>query len=291
MTRALSTGTFLVAVLLYGAAGLLYFLDILRKDARAPASRAPAALKRFPLPPVLLGAAAIFHFAYVTVASLVARVCPVDSVHFSLSMSSIFAIGAYLVARPRFRIDTLGVLLAPLGLVFLAGTFFLGQPGPSQKLGAVFIALHVMANLAGAALFTLAGGVALLYLVQEKRLKQKRAGGQRGRLPPLEVLDTAVHRFLLAGFPLLTLGVLTGTIWSKRIETGRPEELLRAGLGYATWLLIATMLLLRVPMGWRGRRSAYGTIAAFLFVAAVLVVYLVRPVAAVGGSAIGGLTP
>jgi len=288
MPRALSTSAFLVAVLLYGAASALFFLDVARKDIRAAAAaRTSVPPRRSDLATIGLGIAALFHFAYVTFASLVARVCPINSVHFSLSIASVLATAAYVVARRRFRIDAIGLLLAPFGLVALLGTYFLGQPGPNHPLGALFIALHVMANLFGTALFLLAGGAALLYLVQEKRLKKKRAPGRIGNLPPLEVLDLAVHRFLVSGFPLLTLGVLTGTIWSKSLEAGTFDEILRAVLGYATWLLIATVLLLRVAAGWRGRRSAYGTIAAFLCVAAVLVVYLVRPAAA----ATGGFTP
>jgi ABC-type uncharacterized transport system permease subunit len=288
MTRVLSTSTFLVAVLLYGAVSALYFLDVVRRDARGVGSRASKdPPRRSRLAPIGLGLAALFHLGYVTFASLVARVCPVNSVHFSLSMASILAIAVYLPARRRFHIDAIGVVLAPLGLVSLLGTYFLGQPGPAHTLSPLFLALHVMANLGGTALFLLAGGAALLYLVQEKRLKKKRTPGRIGNLPPLEVLDLAVHRFLVAGFPLLTLGLLTGTIWSKSLEAGTVDEILRAVLGYATWLLIATVLLLRVAAGWRGRRSAYGTIAAFVCVAAVLVVYFVRPAAA----AVGVVTP
>jgi ABC-type uncharacterized transport system permease subunit len=286
MSRALSTSTFLVAVLLYGAASSFFFLDLVRREARGAAGRAAVAPRGSNLAAIALGVAAAFHLGYVTFASLVARVCPVNSVHFSLSVASILSTAAYLPARRRFRIDAIGLILAPLGLVFLLGTYFLGQPGHSHPLGAVFIALHVLANLGGTALFLLAGGAAVLYLVQEKRLKKKRPAGRIGNLPPLEVLDLAVHRFLVAGFPLLTLGILTGTIWSKSLEAGTFDEILRAVLGYTTWLLIATVLLLRVAAGWRGRRAAYGTIAAFVCVAAVLVVYFVRPAAAaVGGGA------
>ncbi len=289
MNRALSTGTFFVAVLLYGAASALFFLDVVRKDTRRAGARASVApSRRAWLAATCLGVAAAFHLGYVTFASLIARVCPVNSVHFSLSMASILAIAVYLPARRRYHVDAIGVLLAPLGLVFVLGTFFLGEPGPAHSLGPVFLALHVLANLAGAALFLLAGGAALLYLVQEKRLKKKRAVGRIGNLPPLEVLDQAVHRFLIAGFPLLTLGVLTGTIWAKSLESGSVEEILRAVLGYATWLVIATVLLLRAAAGWRGRRAAYGTIAGFCCVAAVLVVYLVRPVVDLGAPRIGG---
>jgi hypothetical protein len=52
---------------------------------------------------------------------------------------------------------------------------------------------------------------------------------------------------------------------------------MRTIFGYATWLLIGGVLLLRAAAGWRGRRSAYGTILGLAFATAVLVIYVVRP--------------
>jgi ABC-type uncharacterized transport system permease subunit len=141
----------------------------------------------------------------------------------------------------------------------------------------VFITLHVLANLLGVALFLLAGGAAGLYLVQERRIKAKKLPAGRSVLPPLDTLDRAVHRFLVAGFPLLTLGIVSGTYWAQKLETGSPDEVMRTIFGYATWLLIAGVLLLRAAAGWRGRRAAYGTIAGLACATAVLVIYLVRP--------------
>ena len=96
------------------------------------------------------------------------------------------------------------------------------------------------------------------------------------RLPPLDVLDRAEHRFLLAGFPLLTIGIITGTLWARRVEMGAPSEVLRAVFGYITWLVIAGVLFLRAAAGWRGRRAAYGTIAGFGLAVVVLMFYLLR---------------
>jgi ABC-type uncharacterized transport system permease subunit len=114
-----------------------------------------------------------------------------------------------------------------------------------------------------------------MYLVQERRLKDKKS--IKSGLPPLESLDRAVHRFLVAGFPLLTLGVASGTVQAKMLEGGSADEVVRAVLGWATWLLIAGVLLLRVVAGWRGRRAAFGTVAGFACAFLMLVFYLVRP--------------
>ena len=282
MTEALSALTFAAALLLYAGASALFYLDIARdrapRSARAPAPPAPAPGWLDPrIPPALLAGAALGHAAYVGLASFVAHVCPIHSVHFLLSVASLFASVTYLVLRRRFRIDALGLLVSPLGLAFLLGTYFLGKPAPEPRLSPVFIAFHVMANLLGVALFLLAGGAAVLYLVQERRIKEKRMGTRVGNLPPLDTLDHAEHRFLVAGFPLLTLGIVTGTYWAHKLELGSPEEVMRTVFGYATWFLIGGVLLLRAAAGWRGRRSAYGTIAGLVCVAAVLIIYLVRP--------------
>lgn len=280
MTTAATGLTFALSALLYAVSSILFFAHIARS--RQPGG--PGADRgRVRFAPVLLGLGAAGHAAHVTVASFIAHVCPVHSVHFMLSVAALLASTAYLLARRRFNIDAIGLLVAPLSLAFLLGTFFLGKPGPEPHLDPSFIAMHVLANLAGVALFLLAGCAAALYLVQDKRLKQKKRLNQLGGLPPLDALDRAEHWFLLAGFPLLTLGIVTGTVWARRLEEGLLDDALRMGLGYATWLLFGGVLLLRVGAGWRGRRSAYGTIAGLGCAVAVVVFYLVRPSLAVPG--------
>lgn len=277
----LSPLTFLLALAFYGAATVLFFAEIARH--RGVVGGVSKPLPAAPLAPMLLAGGALAHGAYVTLASFVVHICPVRSVHFLLSIASLLAIGVYLAMRTRFGIHALGLLVAPLGLAFLLGTYFLGKPLPEPHLSPGFIALHVMANLLGVALFLLAGGAAVLYLVQEKRLKKKRGNTRIGNLPALDTLDSAVHRFLVAGFPLLTVGIITGTFWARQLEMGTPDEVMRIILGYATWLLFAAVLLLRAAAGWRGRRAAYGTIAGFACAAAVLVIYLVRPATVAAG--------
>jgi ABC-type uncharacterized transport system permease subunit len=278
-TELLSALTFSAAALLYGSASALFYMQVASiTKAVPPGVRAPSSPRGgSTLAPTLLTAAALGHAAYVAQASFIAHVCPIHSVHFLLSVASLFASAAYLTLRVRFRMDALGLLVSPLGLAFLLGTYFLGKPAPEPRLSPLFITLHVVANLLGVALFLLAGGAAALYLVQERRIKEKRRSSRIGNLPPLDSLDSAEHHFLVAGFPLLTLGIVTGTYWAQKLESGSPDEVMRTVFGYATWLLIGGVLLLRAAAGWRGRRSAYGTIAGLVCATAVMIIYLVRP--------------
>jgi ABC-type uncharacterized transport system permease subunit len=281
---------FSVGAALYAAAAVLYFRAATK---RGPVPQATSGgSKRPSVPdlgdtsaraPALLALGALFHLGYITVASFIAHACPVGSVHFILSAVAITSAFFFTLARarakragPRESIDALGLLVAPLGLAFLLGTFFLDKPSTGHELGAAFIAVHVLVNLIGVGLFVLAGASATLYLVQERRLKQKRLA-KIGALPPLDTLDRAVHRFLLLGFPLLTVGIVSGTFSAYQLETGTFDEIMRIVLGYTTWLLIGAVLLLRTAAGWRGRRSAYGTLLGLLCALSVLVFYVFRP--------------
>ncbi|MEI9952586.1 MAG: cytochrome c biogenesis protein CcsA [Pseudomonadota bacterium] len=96
------------------------------------------------------------------------------------------------------------------------------------------------------------------------------------RLPPLDALDMTTHRLLLAGFPLLTFGVVTGAVFSQQLTHPGGAESFRSLLGYATWILLAAVLVLRKTAGFRGRKAAYGTILGVLCMLLVLLMYVVR---------------
>lgn len=228
--------------------------------------------------PRLIATGAALHGAHIIVASLWMNKCPVAGIHFPMSVASMTMAIAYVVARKRLKIEIAGAFVGPLALTALMASHFVGNGSePGARIKSTMLPFHIVSNFCGVALFTLAFSAASLYLVQERLLKKKRIDGMFRRLPPLDVLERAEHRFLLAGFPLLTIGIITGTIWARRVEMGAAADVLRAAFGYVTWLVTAGVLFLRAAAGWRGRRAAYGTIAAFSFAVVVLLIYLLRP--------------
>lgn len=269
---ALATAAFTLGVIAYSVASTLFFLELARREG------APLA-KRWA--PIVLGAGAVVHTLHVVAASASTHRLPLESLHFSLSLSALMAIVAYLVLRRSMRIHAIGAFVAPLALTFLVGAQFVAIGEPATPLPRSFLMLHVAANLLGIGFFLLAGGASVFYLVQERRLKEKRAMPS-AKLPPLDALDVTEHRLLLAGFPLLTLGIATGALWAAELEHGGGAEVARAILAYATWLLVAGVLLLRAVAGWRGRRAAYGTIAGVFCMVLVILVYAVRPAMGAG---------
>ncbi|MEO8878553.1 MAG: cytochrome c biogenesis protein CcsA [Polyangiaceae bacterium] len=264
---ALSDVLFVATALLYLVASGI-FLAHLVGNTRLAGSR---------LGPVFLGVGVFFHACHIVVSSLVLHVCPVQGIHFALSVLSLCACIVYLAVRVRYKVDVVGAFIAPLALTFLTASRFVAvAPDESSGVSSAILPLHVTVNLLGDALFSLAFAAAVAYLIQERQLKNKHFTGLFNRLPPLDALDKAEHRFLLAGFPLLTIGILTGAYWSRKVELGGAADVARAAFGYATWVLFAGVLLMRAAAGWRGRRAAYGTIAGFGLSVVVLLIYLLR---------------
>ncbi len=268
---------FLATAAAYASASFLFFRFLVRGDQEVGMSA-----------PRLVAVGAALHAVAVVVASYRFRQCPVEGIQLPLGVAAVLMCGGYAALRRKFRIDVAGVFLAPLALVSLLAFPF--GDSDAREARSVLLPIHVTLTLLGFALFGLAFSAASLYLVQERLVKIKRVDGLSRRLPPLDALDRAEHRFLLAGFPLLTLGILTGTFWVQHAHTGSFADVFRTAVGYLAWIVIASVLLLRGAAGWRGHRAAYGTIAGFGFALVVLMVYFFRSAPRVGSDALEPLT-
>jgi len=271
----IATIAFYLGVITYSVAATLFFLDFARREG-SPVRAVWA--------PRLLALAGTLHAVHVVTASMLSRVCPIDSLHFALSFSALIAVGAYLLLRERLRLHALGAFVSPIALTFLIGAQFVGKSSETVAgVSRTLLMLHIAANVLGVGLFLIAGAAGSVYLVQERRLRQKKKiANLNSRLPPLDSLDRTTHRLLLAGFPLLTFGVVTGAVFAHRIASENGAEVLRTLLGYATWLLLGGVLVLRKTSGFRGRKAAYGTIAGVVCMLLVMLIYAVR--ATSGGS-------
>jgi ABC-type uncharacterized transport system permease subunit len=257
---------FYVVVVAYSAAATLFFVEIARPDGTREAPR--------------WGARALLVGVVLQILLFLAGVLDGTtepfSLKFGLALCACSLSLSYLALRTRMRIDAIGVVVAPLSLAMLVGAQFLQATGPVGDFPKTLLLMHVASNVLGLGLFLLAGAAGAFYLVQERRLKEKRVGALQGRLPPLDALDLTEHRLLLAGFPLLTFGIVSGAIVAARFGAMSSASFLRAALAYATWILVAGVLVLRAVAGWRGRRAAYGTLAGVACVLLVILIYVVR---------------
>jgi cytochrome c-type biogenesis protein CcsB len=194
------------------------------------------------------------------------RSLPVQSIGESLSFFAWAIMGVFLIVEIRFGILVLGSFLSPLASVLMiSSTFFPLQPGPANPLMKHFwLIVHVATIFIGNGVFAIAFLAGVMYLIQERQIKSKRFGPFYSRLPSLEVLDGLNYNCLIVGFPLLTLGMVSGAVFAQytlgSFWRWDPKEV----WSLFTWILYAALLHGRLVSGWRGRRSAMISIAGFL---------------------------
>ncbi len=190
---------------------------------------------------------------------------PITNLHESLSFFAWCTALFILIIHGRFGISVLFSFAAPLVVLFLAlslsaKTGLLPLP-PILK--SYWLPIHVILAFLGDAIFALTFCVSIMYLIQERHIKQKKMGRMMNLLPSLALLDQLNYRLLTIGFPLLTLGIITGSIWAEyawgSYWSWDPKET----WSLITWLVFAALLHQRLTVGWRGRKAAWVAIIGF----------------------------
>ncbi len=225
----------------------------------------------------LCGGAVAAHLAFLATDWALAGRSPAATIHDALAVGSLLVVVGYLIALTRYKVTVLGAFIAPVSLLLFLGAAFGRSVGEVPAgVRSTLLPIHVGVNILGIVFFALAFGVAIAYVIQERLLRRKQLGGLFQRLPSLDVLDSFGFRLVIVGFPLLTLGIVTGAIWAVRLDPGAPIVTAAQGFAILAWLCFAAVLLLRVAAGWRGRRAAIGTMLGFLCALAVLIGYVLR---------------
>lgn len=248
-----------VAVLLYGVAALAVLPAALYNRPR---------WRYFAMPCALAGV--FFHFVALTEMLYAAhRALPVDT-HETLSMLGLLLGAAFLILTVKYRTVSFGIFLLPVAaLLTLVPAFHPGHEilrYPLLHTG--WLMLHVALLLTAYAALLISLIASTLYLIQERRLKQKRAP-RRTWLPPLETTDQIALKSLLFGLPCMTAGLLIGSVVA--LETVGPAFFAdpKVLLSLTMWIVYIVMIFIRRHAGLRGRRAVYLSGFVFLIVLAV----------------------
>jgi ABC-type uncharacterized transport system permease subunit len=254
-----------VAVLLYGIAALAVLPPALYDRPR---------WRHIAIPTTI--AAVLFHFVSLVEMLNAAhhQLPPVFEIatHETQSLLGLLLALAFLLVYWRYKTVALGVFILPV--CFLLGLIPAFHPGQESATFLMFpipmthtswIFLHVALLLAAYAALLLSLLASLLYLIQERRLKQKSA-----ILPwfpsletPLEVLDQIALKALLFGFPCMTAGLLIGSLIAQATVGASYFRDPKILLAFAMWLAYIAMIHIRRIAGLRGRRAVY--LSSFVF--------------------------
>lgn len=197
----------------------------------------------------------------------------VTSSHEALSFFALLLVVTYLIIQVRLNLRILGSFVSPLAVIFMLTSPIL-PPSGIEKTGLLqsgWVFFHITVLFLANSLFALAATAGVMYLLQERQIKEKKRGFFFSRLPNLGVLDRISHQCLLVGFPLMTAGLVAGFAYASIIWHSAwrwdPKEV----LSLITWLIYAILIHERLAVGLRGRRAAWLAILGF---SAVLITFL-----------------
>jgi cytochrome c-type biogenesis protein CcsB len=152
-------------------------------------------------------------------------------------------------------------------IALLGGTYAITRPDVAKEISlllpvlrSIWLQVHVVCLLIAYAALGVAAGLGLMRLVSYRFVIPDE---EDSRLPlPAEVVDM-IERMVALGFPWLTLGILTGSIWAQN-AWGRywgwdPKEV----WALVIWLLYLLMLHIRTLRNWRDRRLAWLAVSGF----------------------------
>jgi cytochrome c-type biogenesis protein CcsB len=193
---------------------------------------------------------------------------PVTSLHEASSFFAWSTVFLFFIIERRYKIGLLGAFILPGVFAFMLSSSVL--PRQAKLVGPVlqgyWLFIHTAFAFIGDAAFALACGVGVMYLVQEHFVKGKILGGMFHRLPSLQILDEVNYRLVTIGFPLLTLAIISGTLWSQSVFGTFWRWDVKEVWSLITWFIYAGVLHVRMVAGWHGRKSAILSIAGFVAV-------------------------
>lgn len=182
------------------------------------------------------------------------------------------------VLMARNRESHVGLFLIPMVLILIAVAIPLQGARPFGPEPAITLLgrVHGVSQLLGTMFICQGFAFGLMYLIQSHRLKAKRNRRGRFRLPALEFLRSMIRLNLFASTASLGTGVISGVFLNISRE-GQVSWLsggVLVSIALFVWVFVAAILEYASKGSLGGRRSAYLSIANFVFLAVVLLLVL-----------------
>jgi ABC-type uncharacterized transport system permease subunit len=156
-------------------------------------------------------------------------------------------------------------LLIPSALLLIMHPLLLSNHFLTTDLSPLFVT-HIAIALLAYSLFTFSALLAIFILIFEKKLHQKKKmdllliGSQ-----PLIEMENFLFNINKVGFILLTVTLGSGILFSEQVF-GTPLQFKhKTVFSILAWLIYGLLLASKKLYGWRGRKSIYISLTAFLF--------------------------
>ncbi|MBW1669659.1 MAG: c-type cytochrome biogenesis protein CcsB [Deltaproteobacteria bacterium] len=192
---------------------------------------------------------------------------PLSNLYESLIFFAWTIIFLYLLTEWRTKNKSIGAFATPLAFLALAYASY--SPSVNSRIQPLVPALksnwliaHVITCFFGYAAFGLAFGISIMYFLKKLEKPGKKNFFLR-IIPRPAILDDLSYQMVVIGFLLLTLGIITGSVWAHSAWGSYWSWDPKETWSLITWLVYAALLHSRMIRGWRGNKLAILCIIGF----------------------------
>ena len=135
---------------------------------------------------------------------------------------------------------------------------------------------HILLSVSAFSVLSLAGLQAVLLAMQERRLRIKHTLGVWRAIPPIQTMEEMMFQIIAFGFFLLTVLIVSSfyfyhsLLWVVMLN--------KTILAMSAWVIFAALLLARFFLGWRGKKTIYGTLGGQFLLLCILMFQYFRVV-------------
>jgi ABC-type transport system involved in cytochrome c biogenesis permease subunit len=194
---------------------------------------------------------------------------PLFGLRETLSFLAWALVALYSLMLYRYRVPAVGAFTMPLISVLTFTALLLGSDAsntPASFSATWLFPIHTTLLIFAYAAFFIVFMASVMYLLQERELKLKTFSAIFHRLPSLSTVNELATYAGTLGLTLLTLGIVTGMIWSSarsgQVWHNDPKEI----FAVLTWLLYFALTIYRSTANWHGRRAAWLGVLGFVLV-------------------------
>ncbi|MGH9676883.1 MAG: cytochrome c biogenesis protein CcsA, partial [Candidatus Acidiferrum sp.] len=192
---------------------------------------------------------------------------PYHDLYGSMSLFGWLLALTYLGLEMYHRQRSVGAFVLPFILVFFLAAHLApaDRLSPPQAHGVIFV-FHVTLSILAYAAFALSSVLSLIFLGEERLLRNRKMGNVVWRLPPLELLERMSHSGVIVGLASIIVGTVLGFVWVDRLM----GQYWFYDSKYVITLLVVLLYVLYLRLArttaWRGARASKLCIANFVVV-------------------------
>lgn len=168
------------------------------------------------------------------------------------------------------KLSVLIVGTLPLAVVTTVLALLLPPSTAARGASGIWTALHIFIALGSYGAFAIAFVSGILYLVEQRQLKEHAGASILGLMPSLETVQKVNVRAIAVGAALLAVGIVVGYLMARKVHGMASGWRVDPKIILSTVVLAvyASVLFLSTRPAFKGKRTAVASVLSFLLVVA-----------------------